>query len=98
MLAGKWGRRKAGAALRRAGATSALACGTPVTWPACIARSMFRSARTGPRTTPGCARYEMRRAGPAAPNPQMSMTVIALVLAANLLLAGLFSLVAIAVD
>ena len=40
----------------------------------------------------------MRRAGPAAPTDKMSMTVIALVLVANLLLAGLFSLVALAVD
>ncbi|MFK5595582.1 hypothetical protein FV232_23575 [Methylobacterium sp. WL30] len=69
-----------------------------MTWPACIAGGTFRASPAAPRTGPGRPGYGRRRAGPAAPTDKMSMTVIALVLVANLLLAGLFSLVAIAVD
>ncbi|MCJ2007629.1 hypothetical protein MKK64_26900 [Methylobacterium sp. E-025] len=69
-----------------------------MTWPACIAGGTFRASPAAPRTAPGRPGYGRRRAGPAAPTDKMSMTVIALVLVANLLLAGLFSLVAIAVD
>ena len=69
-----------------------------MTWPGCIASGTFRDSSAVPRTQPRRPSYGRRRAGPAAPTDKMSMTVIALVLVANLLLAGLFSLVAIAVD
>ncbi|RZK84079.1 MAG: hypothetical protein EOO66_23870 [Methylobacterium sp.] len=61
-------------------------------------RRDFSQVAGGPADGAGRTGYGMRRAGPAAPTDKMSMTVIALVLVANLLLAGLFSLVAIAVD
>ena len=69
-----------------------------MTWPACIAGGTFRQSSAPSRTAAGRPVYGRRRAGPAAPTDKMSMTVIALVLVANLLLAGLFSLVALAVD
>ena len=61
-------------------------------------RRDFSQVAGGPADGAGRTGYGMRRAGPAAPTDKMSMTVIALVLVANLLLAGLFSLVALAVD
>ena len=79
-------------------AGAGLACGIAVTLPVCIADTDFPGRPAGPRTAPGGSGYGRRRAGPAAPTAKMPMTVIALVLVANLLLAGLFSLVAIAVD
>ena len=98
MVPGNRPARKARARRRVAGPSSGLACGTGVTWPGCIARGTFHAGSAEPRTAIGSAGYGRRRAGPAAPTHKMSMTVIALVLAANLLLAGLFSLVAFAVD